>query len=128
MDVKKKQQVLPSTESFFLRNEQECLFSVALSGSALFPVQLHGDFGIFRALTGVLIFIEVLAQSSLQDSHLVKNFSFSSLHSLLSAGRAMKATALFGFEKCPRVCVNYMKEKERLALCWEVLLPFWSLN
>lgn len=111
MDVKKKQQVLPSTESFFLRNEQECLFSVALAGSALFPIQLHGDLGIFRALTGVLIFIEVLAQSSLQVSHLVKNFSSSS-HFLLSAGRAMKATALFGFKKCLRVCVNYMKEKE----------------
>lgn len=124
MDVKKKQQVLPSTGSFFLRNEQECLFSVALAGSALFPIQLHGDLGIFRALTGVLIFVEVLAQSSLQVSYLVKNFSFSSLHSLLSAGRAVKATALFGFEKCPQ---SLCKLHERKGMTSPLLGSFASL-
>ena len=126
MDVKKKQQVLPSTGSFFLRNEQECLFSVAVTGSALFPIQLHGDLGIFRALHGVLIFVDVLAQSSLQVSPHERLLLLLIPYSVLAGlGRPQLSLAL---SSVLRVCVNYMKERDRQALCWEVLLPFWNLN
>lgn len=54
----------------------------------------------------------------------MKDFSFSSLHSLLSAGRAAKATALFGFVNCPQ---GLCKLHERKGMTSPLLGSFASL-
>lgn len=89
------------------------------------PNPATGDLGIFRALNGVLIFVDALAQRSLQVSHLVKDFSFSSLHSLLSAGSGLQRPQLsLALLTVLRVCVNYMKERNDKPFVGKFCFPF----